>query len=457
MSITYNGTSISSGDYRIIKLSHESSPENVLNYLKPARQDGVVIISDNYGIKNIELRGIALGDDAADLEANIDTLKALVALKDKNLDISYAGSTRRYVCRLKIINIDRNFYHLNFAPFVITFEVATGYGEDTAATNILNLTGATAITGTTSTQALTFAGSYSPKPIHKVTLNTRGNADVVKVENTDTGDYMEVDLLSADGSYAGLVDGDYFEIDEENQTVKKNGTTNLDYRGKFPSVANGLNNIKLTVYGANSTLDTTIPYSGTSLAKFVNSGWTSVPRGYQSFVPTMSGRVRFIRPYVAKYQIGDLGGELRFYLRKDDNGKPGVYVDNGTYKHTIAYAAIADSNLEEAYTTFSSTDDNRPFLVKGQKYWVELSQAGISGGDSFNYYVWAASDEPSDYLYGKSMFYVTSYIDGYADAGQAGGGVAGQYDMSMKLYFGSDGGAANHNIDWRIDYVKKYI
>lgn len=453
MSITYNSTSISSGNYRIRRLDHENSPDNVLNSLQPARQDGVVVISDNYGIKNIRIVGMVVGTSNTDLETNIDTLKALVALKDKNLDISYAGGTRRYVCRLKNIIIDRDFYNLNYAPFVINFEVPSGIGLNTSSTNILNLTGATAVTATTSTQALTFAGSYNPKPVHKITINTRGNADVIRVENTDTGDYMDVDL---DGIYTS---SNYIEIDEENQTVKYNGSTNMTYRGKFPSVSVGANNLKLTIFGSGSTEDFNIDTAGSDYANFVNSGWTTAPRAAQSFVPNQSGRIYKIVPTIRRVQNGGLGGTLKFYIMEDNNGIPGSGILFSGY-YSIAYADVPDTIFDDIDAMYSGDDIDRPFLVKGNRYWIYLLPSSISGGSSSNYYQWSTNNAPATYLNGKAVFIKTSSaapIDGYADASAAAGGVPGQYDMAVALYMGGDGGAASHSVDWKIDYVKKYI
>lgn len=455
MSIKYDSTELQNATYVPRYIKHETSPERMINSLKLARQDGEVIVDDTMAVKYIDIAGVLIGSSQSDLETKIDAFKELIARKDKNLDISWAGGTRRYVCRSINHEFNRDFFHILHVPYSIRFFVPTGSGKDTSSTNILNKTGATAITATTSTAAVTFAGSYKPKPIHRITINTRGNADVIRVENTDTGDYMDVDLLEADGT--GFNNGDYFEIDEENQTVKKNGTTSLNYRGKFPSVIVGVNNLKVTVIGSDSTLDINIASAGFGLANFVEGGSVSVPRGYQSFIPTQSGRIRFITPYVAKYQTGSLGGELRFYIREDDNGKPGDYVVGGSNKFAIAYASITDSTLQEVNAAYSSTDTDRPFLIKGKRYWIELSPDGISGGSGSDFYVWATSNVPSDYPYGKAMFYVSSYIDGYADAGEAAGGIPGQFDMAVKIYRGSNGGAANHNIDWKIDYVKKYL
>jgi len=459
MSVKYDNTELQNATYVPRYFKHESSPERLLNSVKLARQNGEIIVDDTMSIKYIEVAGVLIGTSQSDLETKIDAFKELINRKDKNLDISWAGGTRRYVCRSITHEFNRDFYHLSYVPYSIKFFIPAGCGKDTASTSILDLTGGTAITATTSTQALTFAGSTPPKPVHRITVNTRGNADVLRVENTDTGDYMDIDLLTVDAN--GIVNNDYIEIDEENMTVKRNGSTDWPYRGKFPSVVVGVNNLKLTIIGSGSTLDTDIDVAGTDEANFVNSGWSSAPRGMQSFVPTQSGRIYKITPSVARHQNGGLGGELRFYVFDDANGVPDEDGPlSASSKFPIAYANVPDTSASFVDALYSSSDDSRPFVVKGRRYWIYLLPNGISGGNSLNHYIWRTNNVPVTYPSGKAMFLKTAgdpYIDGFADASQADGGEQSQCDMAVKIYRGGDGGAANHNVDWKIDYVKKYL
>ena len=245
MSIKYDNTELQGATYTPRFVKHESAPDRIVNSLKLARQDGEVIIDDTMGVKYIDIQGILIGSSQSDLETKIDAFKELIARKDKNLDIDWAGGTRRYVCRSISHSIDRDHYNISYVPYTIRFLVPTGYGQDTAETTALNKS---AITATTDSETITFAGSVTPKLRHKVIVDVRGNADVIRIENTVSGDYIEVDI-------DGFVTTDYLEIDEVAQTVKKNGSTNLSYRGKFPSVTPGSNTLLMTIYGSGSVLD----------------------------------------------------------------------------------------------------------------------------------------------------------------------------------------------------------
>lgn len=449
MSIQYDSTELLGATYIPRYVHHESSPDRIINSIKLARQDGEVIIDDTMAIKYIDIVGVLVGTSASDLETKIDAFKELIARKDKNLDISWAGGTRRYVCRSVEHKFNRDFFNTYHVPYSVRFFVPTGYGKDTSETTALNHS---AITATTDTESITFAGSYKPKARHKITITTRGNADVVRVENVTTGDYMDVDL-------DGFADGDYFEIDEENQTVKKNGTTNLDYRGKFPSAIIGVNSLKITIMGSGSTADQTQIYNdGSSTAVIVNGGWVTSPWQSQSFIPDESGRRHKISVSVAKDDGGTLAGVLQFLLYSDNNGVPGspLYVGKA---YEIAHADVPSSlNFYDALWTGS--DAVRPFLKKGQRYWLVLNPGTISGSDSSNFYRWGFSDVPTRYLLGKSMFRKSSsdpWQDGSASGQSSDGGTVGQYDMMFTMYRGSDGGAASHSVIWQIYYTKKYL
>jgi hypothetical protein len=324
--------------------------------------------------------------------------------------------------------------------------VAAGYGKDTSETTALNKS---SITATTDTEAITFAGSYQPKLRHKITLATRGNADVVRIEHVTTGDYIDVDL-------DGFTNGDYLEIDEENQTVKKNGTTNLNYRGKFPTVIIGANSLKLTVYGSSSTLDQEqTANEGGDRAVIYDSG-VYLPWQAQSFVPTQSGRLHKLNLYVDKVDGGTLSGAMQFLIFSDNNGVPGSNLC-GSWGYEISHANVPTS---VAWTDAVWTDvaSNEPFLTAGKRYWIVLNPSVIGGSDINNFYGWYYNNVATGYLYGKAMARegsVAAWEDAIGNAQTDN--VLGQFDTCFKNYRGADGGAASHSITWQIYYTKKYL
>jgi len=446
ITITYDSTTILDSNYITRIVGHESSPDREINAVKLARQDGEVIINDSFNPKRIVVEGILVGSSMENLETRIDTLKELFSRKDKNLDIEFAGGTRRYVCRMASCQIRRDHYNIIHVPYKVTFFIASGIGTDTAETTALEDTGI--VTDDTDNE-VTFLGSYQPKPRHKITINTLGNADVVRITNEDTDEYMEVDLDGFSGS-------DYLEIDEEEQTVTKNGTTNLEFRGKFPSVVIGANNLNLTVYGASYTLDQEqTSVSGGYRSVFYDAGSGVFPTQGQSIVMDQSGRIGKLSMYIGK--DGSPTGSMNFHFRYDDNGKPmaGAAGRVGDAEFTIQ---VADVPATSAFTDIVRTS-GETFLIAGQRYWLMINPGTITSSDNSNFFDWYVTTTPTNYLLGKVMANKASgepFYDGYAAPDLPDGVENGQDDTAFKIYSG-DGAAISYNLDWEIYYTKKYL
>ncbi len=447
MPVTYDSIDILTGNYKVSVLGQDSSPENIINSLKPARDDGIIIISSNYDAKYIDIAGRIIGTTQANLETNIDSFKELISRKDKNLDISYAGGTRRYVCRSIICDVTRDFYNITFSPYRIRFVVSNGYGSDTGATTAFSSAG---IVATPDTQVYTFLGSYQAKPTHKVSINTRGNADVIRIENDTTGDYMDVDLGS---------NPSYIEINEENLTVLNNSGAAIDYRGKFPSVDLGVaTTFKLYVYGSGSILDQQQATTSVSQAVFWDNGARN-PLQAQSFIPSQSGRVHKFTVYIGKVDGGTLSGAMEFGIYSDDNNKPGTMLGPG-FTYDIAEASVTIA-LSWQDIIWGGTDLQRPFLTANTRYWLVYDATGHTGSDVDNYFTWGHDGgDGTGYTSGKAMFAINSagtWYDGIANPGSGGGGDISQKDMCFKEYRGVDGGVVTWDVSWLCTYIKKYL
>jgi len=479
MSITYNGTDLTTGNYRVNKINHESSAENIIDSMKAIRNDGVIVVGDTLNSKVVEINGIITADSTENLETYIDNLKALVSVKDGNLDIEYAGGTRRYVCRLQKINIDRNFFHRNFAPFTVIFLVPSGLATDIEETEAFYEEG---ITTTEKTFQINYGGSYSPKPKYKIYFEARGDADIVRLENVDTGEYIEVDLLSESSSQRllagyGVGTFDTLVLDEESKTVSSlYSGNNLSYRGRFPEAKVGINNFKLTFLGFNHRLGTSDDryfsigetFSGIKQiqANFARGGDfpNSRVRAAQSFIAPYSGRLYGLRPTVHKYTSGSLSGGMNFNICKNVEGqdKPDTS-DYISADYSIAHDDIPTGAIaEEVLTTFSDTDDERPFLIKGQKYWIYLYDSNMSAGDGINYYVWRGVEYDSGSFaiddFKSKYFKDGVWKDGYANFLSPNAGEDCAANMEVNVYFNRhSGGSASHNVILEVTYTKKYL
>jgi len=455
MSIKYDSTELENATYLPRYVHHETAPERLINSLKLARQDGEVIIDDTLSIKYIEISGILVGSSRSDLDGKIDAFKELISRKDKNLDVTWVSGIRRYVCRSITHEFNRDFYNILHVPYTIRFFVATGYGKDTSETTALNKTG---IVAATDSEEVTLAGSYNPKPKHTINLDTRGNADIIRLENEDTGDYMDIDL--GEDSADGIWDGDYIVVDEEDLTVKKNGTTAMEYRGKFPSTVIGANNLKMTIYGNGYTLDEYNDDNTGALSSVVWDNGTVQPWGMQSFVAGNSGRVKKLGLPIVKN--GAPTGYAYFNLWTDDNGKPGTFM--GTAYYRIAMTSIPSFGaIQWSDFLWGGTATKEPFLTKGKRYWIVNYGNQVTGSDVSKYLMWPYSNLATSYLYGKAMaakieadFLADILFDGIANAGAGDGVDNGQYNCMFRVYLG-DGAAVSHDIDWEIKYTKKYL
>lgn len=444
MSITYDSTTIEDANIVTRRANHESTADFRIDAVKLTRRDGEIVIDSSLGSKIITVEGMLIGSSQSDLEDRIDSLKELCSRKDKNLDISYGSGTRRYVCRLAKVSFDRDHYNLTNVPFSIQFYVGAGIGKDTSETTAKNTSG---ITATQTDATVSFSGSYDPKPRHKITFTTRGNADVCKISNQNTGDYIEVDL-------DGFSNGDYLEVDEENQTVKKNGTTELEWRGKFPSVVIGNNSLRLEIFGSGYTLDQsqTLNVGGSRSVLYTNG--SADPVEYQSFVPTRSGRRKKLGVGMSKETSGALGGNVLFSIHEDDNGQPGAQIGNGWQE---AVSSVSTSTLATLDIINSGT---LPFLVAGRRYWIRnQSINGITGDNASNFVGWHFTDDPTDYPNGKAMAQKNSgepLYDAYGNSTIAAGITQDQVDFIFYDYAG-DGASASHTLTWQIYYTKKYL
>ena len=448
MSVTYDSVELVAATYIPRYIQHETAPERKINSIKLARQDGEMIIDDNFGVKFIDVMGVLTGTSQANLEANIDSFKELISRKDKNLDISFANGTRRYVCRSISHEFNRDHFHLLHVPYKIRFLVAKGYGTDTSETTAINEAG---ITAAETTKNYTFAGSYYPKPRHRISLNTRGNLDVVRITNMITGDYIDLDWGNVSGQPS------WIEVNEENLTVLNDSGAAVNYRGKFPSVALGAEqSIKLTIIGSGSTLDQQqTSNTGGNRAVIYDNG-TYIPWQSQSFVPSQSGRIHKLTLYVDKVDGGTLDGPMQFIIYTDDNNKPGTVLGGGI-GYEISHANVPTS-VAWTDAIWQGTDAQRPFLTAGTRYWIVLNPGVITGSDINNFYGWWYNDVATGYTLGKAMTREgsnASWVDGASNAQT--GNALGQFDVCFKIYLGVDGGAVSHNVLWQCYYTKKYL
>lgn len=227
---TYDGVSIQTSTIVVERFLHESVDYKQLDVPNLGRMDGGKLINVRFQPRVIRLEGTIKGSTQAVLEANIDAFKALVNRQQKNLDMGYAGGTRRYITTSSRFTLERMHFNLTYADWSAEFVVAGplpfGRSIDTA-----TFTNTVLATGTYDGTA-TFGGSARPFPIIKVTVVSQTNMTQIQFRNKNTGDFIRIRRTFANS--------DVILIDTENYICTVNGVA-VDYEGFFPDFVEGAN------------------------------------------------------------------------------------------------------------------------------------------------------------------------------------------------------------------------
>lgn len=231
-------------------IEHTNIPDKVAQAIAKADANGSVITGANYPSKLITIAGAIVGADQDDLDARIDTFKAYFNGRYKNLDIAFAGATRRYISTLNTLVINRKQKSL-FADFVIEFICTQPFGIETTATEITDTEGLTAATLTVEP---TIGGTAPYQlPVTTITINSlTGTGDSIQLTNDLNGQTM---LITG----VGFAAADVLVIDAANRSVTLNGDE-VDYFGTFLELELGANSLTYTDGFATRDVDILIEY-----------------------------------------------------------------------------------------------------------------------------------------------------------------------------------------------------
>lgn len=217
-------------------IEHTSIPDKDVELYAIADANGSAIPSINYPSKKIKIAGVIKGSSQADIDNRMDTFKGYFNGKNKNLDIAYAGSTRRYIATVNSMSITRGQKDTS-AAFSIEFICTNPFGLDTASTSIIN---SAAYTSAILNSAPTIAGSAPYQlPVITITINSlTGTGDWIQISNNNNGQDM---LIFGFGFQAG----DVIVIDCSTRKVTLNGVP-IDYNGVFLELEPGANSLTYT-------------------------------------------------------------------------------------------------------------------------------------------------------------------------------------------------------------------
>ena len=245
--ITFNSNDLQTDNIITNAIDHTNIPEKVANLYQVANANKSAIPGIDYPSKTITISGVIKGIEQVvdgvvtqtaqnNLDTMIDTFKGYLNGKEKNLDINYGGSTRRYIATQNTVSITRSGNKV-FAPFKVEFICTQPFGIDTTATVITNTVGHTSAT---LNMTPTIAGTAPYQlPVFTITLTAlTGTGDYIMLSNSNNGQEMLI--------YGyGLKNGDVLVIDCVNRIVTLNGVL-IDYNGVFLELEPGANALTYT-------------------------------------------------------------------------------------------------------------------------------------------------------------------------------------------------------------------
>ncbi len=210
-------------------IEHTNLPEKDMDLIAIANANKSVIPNIEYPNKRIRLEGAIKGSSQSDLDTRIDTFKGYFRGKDKNLDINYAGTTRRYIATANAISVNR-VGGLLYATFEIDFVCTEPFGRETSLTTLFTQTG---YTSASLVATPTVAGNAPIQlPVITITINSiTGVGDFIQLSNNNNN--QEILLYGL-----GIEDGDVIIVDSINQEVTIDGDP-VDYNGSFIELVPG--------------------------------------------------------------------------------------------------------------------------------------------------------------------------------------------------------------------------
>ena len=421
--VKFDDVEIVADAYSPKSVKHESAPKRDLTLLDLARAGGSVFITEKYGIKTIVITGSLKAATSSALETAIDNFKELFSRVQKNLDIGFAGGTRRYVATCVFHNFNREHFNIDFIPWTATFIVASGIGENISETTLVS---AQQFTAADYSSAMTFLGSADPKPRIRIkctasTTDPKG----ISIENDDTGEKIVITNPFA------FTAGDYYEVDCRLKTTTEDGDA-LPFYGVFPTWIVGANNYTITIGEIlNQNFEDISVGTGTLY-------YTNIYRAMSFSVPYTDTTFQTLA--LSVWEKGTAPANLVIVIVEDLNGEP-----DQTSPVTNASFTITPADVDGTQIWVKKNSTNSFTLEANKRYWIVPIHAG---GDVNNcYIIGTRTGTLATYKRGNTSF--TSNDGGsWSDEPTT--------DMAFRLYYGGKADAAK-TYEFDVYYYKRYL
>lgn len=244
--ISFDSNNLSSAYLLVNRLNKSDAPDRDLQVEALAFQDGFVVPTDFWRSRTIKIEGMIVADSASQLGSLLDTLKQNLSGVNKNLDVDYGSSTRRYKATLKSLKAPEDFYNITYLPYEAEF-LCQPLGM---ATQYLNVS-SNDVTTSSKTVDMTVVGTYRPQPIITVTFSSETGASAVSMTNSDTGDTITITKA--------FNAADVLVINCEEQKVTVNGVQ-VDFNGPIPLFKTESNSLVFSFPATARNVDISIDY-----------------------------------------------------------------------------------------------------------------------------------------------------------------------------------------------------
>ena len=247
--VTFNGLDLQTSTYTTIGIVGVDEQTQVkTDAPSSATSNGSYIRDKKFGSKTIVLTVVVTGTSLTDAETKVDELKRDIFLGVKgNLDIAFAGGTRRWVATVEAMTYTR----LRGLSREYEIELMTeSFGFDPQATTVSYV----AETASTFNKTITVTGSYQVRPIITIEVNSATDLTRIAILNQTNNRRIEIstvfnanDILTVDtriGSERISLDGVGIVPD-----------------GVFPFMEVGANTLSFTVTSTSHSLDIDVQYN----------------------------------------------------------------------------------------------------------------------------------------------------------------------------------------------------
>lgn len=196
--ISFDGNDLQTATILTSEINNESIPTKDVQIHALAHANKSAVAHVNYPSKTITVSGKVLAASISALDTALDAFRAYFNKKEANLDIEYAGATRRWIATENGTSINRP-NGLQHADFTIQFVCSSPFGADTSLSELLS---ASAVTSIPETNTLAVAGTSPVQfPIITITINSVTDGDAtITVSNDEKGQALTItaDFSSSD-------------------------------------------------------------------------------------------------------------------------------------------------------------------------------------------------------------------------------------------------------------------